>query len=122
LGMTRDQLDDQNGALAAFNESVRLAPDYAKPRWQRGNLLFRLGRHEEAFLDLQRAVGSDPSFLPGLIDLSWGASNHDPVVTEKLLGTQNDGGHLALAFFFAKQGQPKYALSQFAQVKSAREE
>jgi Flp pilus assembly protein TadD len=37
LGLTRDQLEDTAGALAAFNESVRLAPYYSKPRWQSGN-------------------------------------------------------------------------------------
>ncbi|HEV2834616.1 MAG TPA: hypothetical protein VGW58_04815, partial [Pyrinomonadaceae bacterium] len=49
LGDTRDELGDNEGALAAMNEAVRWAPYYAKPRWQRGNLLLRMGRYDEAF-------------------------------------------------------------------------
>ena len=47
LGRARDRADDQQGALAAFSEAVRLAPYYAQPRWQRGNVLFRMGQRED---------------------------------------------------------------------------
>lgn len=122
LGMTRDQLDDTNGALLAFNESVRLAPFYSKPRWQRGNLLFRIGRYDEAFVDLRRAASSSPELLPGLIDLAWGASNHDPLVTEQLLDNQSGTAHLALAFFFANHGRPENAVSQLDLAKNVPSE
>lgn len=36
LGMLRDEMGDASGAVIAFNESIRLAPYYALPRWQRG--------------------------------------------------------------------------------------
>ena len=112
LGMTRDQLEDTAGALSAFNESVRLAPYYSKPRWQRGNLLFRMGRYDEAFADLRNAGASNPGLLPALTDLAWGASGHDADLTEQILQIQS-GGHLALAIFFANHGRPENALAQF---------
>src|SRR6266446_5512787 len=68
LGMTRDQLGDREGAERALRESVRLAPYYARPGWQFGNLLFRLGRANEAFAELRRAAKSDPTLLPATID------------------------------------------------------
>lgn len=122
LGMTRDELADTSGALAAFNESVRLAPHYWKPRWQRGNVLFRMGRYEEAFADLRNAANSSPGLLPGLFDLAWGVSGHDANVTEQIAQNQSDNGRLALAFFFANHGQSENALLQFKLVKNVTEE
>lgn len=113
LGMTRDQLGDQAGALFCFNESVRLAPYYALPRWQRGNLLFRKGSYDEAFVDLRRAAASNPDFLPSLIYLAWGVSGNDAQVTEELVKVQSDKGHYALALFFARHRKPDAAVSQF---------
>jgi hypothetical protein len=113
LGMTRDQLGDAAGGLAAFNESVRLAPYYSQPRWQRGNLLFRMGRYEEAFADLRKAATSNPDLVPSFVDLAWGASRHDPVVTEQVFQPTSDSAHLALARFFATHGKPAEAVAQF---------
>jgi hypothetical protein len=122
LGMTRDELHDADGALTALNESVRLAPYYSKPRYQRGNLLFRMGRYDEAFADLRNAADRDPGVLPGLIDLAWGASGHDPVLTEQIVQSQGGGEHLALAFFFANRGRPDNALAQFGLAKNVTDE
>jgi hypothetical protein len=122
LGMTRDQLEDPAGALTAFNESVLLAPYYSKPRWQRGNLLFRMGRYDEALVDLRSAAASNPGLLPSLIDLAWGASGHDPNLTEQLMQVQGSDGHLALASFFANHDRPQHALQQFGQAKNVKAE
>jgi len=43
------------------------------------------------------AADSDPGVLPGLIDLAWGASGHDPVLTEQIVQSQSGSEHLALA-------------------------
>ena len=122
LGMTRDQLEDPDGALLALNEAVRMAPYYSEPRWQRGNLLFRMSRYDEAFADLRGAAGSNPGLLPNLIDLAWGASGHDPGLTEQIVQAQTSGGHLGLALFFANHGQPAKALASFALAKNVSDE
>jgi tetratricopeptide (TPR) repeat protein len=57
LGFAYDQSGDQPSALAAFSEAARLAPYYAGPRWQLGNLLFRMGQREQAFAELRRRRG-----------------------------------------------------------------
>jgi hypothetical protein len=113
LGMTRDQLGDTAGALSAFNESVRLAPYYSQPHWQRGNLLFRVGRYDEAFVDLRNAATSNPDLVPNFIDLAWGASRRDAAVTEQLFQPRTDSAHLALARFFATHGEPDEAVAHF---------
>jgi tetratricopeptide (TPR) repeat protein len=111
LGMTRDQLGDPAGALVCLNESVRLAPYYARPRWQRGNVLFRLGHYDDAFDDLRQAATSNPDFLPNLIDLAWGASRNDPKLTEQILQLHNSKEKVALSQFFALHGKADDALT-----------
>ena len=113
LGMTRDRLNDTGGALSAFNESVRLAPYYSQPRWQRGNLLFRIGRYDEAFADLRNAVTSNPALFPNFIDLAWGASGGDAKLAEQIVQPQSNSAHLAMARFFAAHGKPDEAVAHF---------
>ena len=113
LGLTRDELGDPAGALFCLNESVRLAPYYAQPRWQRGNLFFRMGRYDEAFADLRQAATSNPDLLPNFIDLAWGASRKDAQVTEQLVQVQSEKAHFALALFFAQHGKADEALAHF---------
>lgn len=113
LGMTREQLGDQNGALFALNEAVRLAPYYAQPRWQRGNFLYRKGDYDQAFADLRQAAASNPDFLPALIDLAWGTARKDARVTEQILQIQTNKGQFDLALFFAQHGKPDEAVAHF---------
>ncbi len=113
LGNARDQTDDEKGALAALAESVRLAPFYAQPRWQFGNVLFRAGQFDEGFGEMRRAALSDPTFLPNMIDLAWGASNKDPAATERLVQADNKHWRVALAHFFARKGQAAIALNLY---------
>ena len=113
LGRARDQADDQQGALEAFTEAARFAPYYAQPHWQLGNVLFRMGRREEAFAELRRAAQSDMTLLPAAIDLAWAAYDGDPRAIERAFQPQNAQWHLALARFFARHGKPLEALEQF---------
>jgi len=114
LGMIRDELDDTSGALIAFNESVRLAPYYALPRWQRGNFLLREGRLEEGFADLRYAAANDPDYIPTLIDLSWGISKGDQKVAEEYAQITTSDMRLAFAEFLARRGKGREAAEQFA--------
>src|SRR5207244_467924 len=119
LGVTRDLNDDQQCALTALRESVSLAPFYAKPRWQIGNLLLRMGQTEEAFKHLRLASETDPSLVPNVIDLAWGISQNDPAKTVTLVQPQSDGAHMSLAIFLAAQKQAGAAIEQFRAAKSA---
>lgn len=112
LGVLRDELH-HTGALAAFNEAVRLAPYYGHPKWQRGNYLLRSGRYDEAFEDLRIAAESNQSLVPSLIDLAWGVSRESPQQTERWAGINNDGKRVAFARFLASHGKASAALDQF---------
>jgi tetratricopeptide (TPR) repeat protein len=105
LGATREELGETEAALAAFDQAVRYAPNYAETHWQRGNLLLRIGRHDEAFADLRAAARSNPKFLPNVIDLAWGITGGVASATEKLLQIDNDADRLAFAHFLATKGE-----------------
>lgn len=113
LGVTRDAAQDQEGALRALRQSALLAPSYAKPNWQLGNLLLRMGQIDQAFVELRKAARSDPSTLPVIIDLAWGLSQHDPQKATALLQPETDSTRLALALFYAKHNQGAAAAQQF---------
>lgn len=112
LANTREDLDDTTGALAGLNEAVRWAPYYAHTHWQRGNLLLRMNRTNEAFADLRQAATANQKYLPNLIDLAWGISKGDLKTTEDLIKISNDTERLALIRYLAGKGKGKETLDQ----------
>jgi tetratricopeptide (TPR) repeat protein len=112
LGNTREDLGDTNGALAALDQAVRWAPYYAHTHWQRGNLLLRMNRSNEAFADLRQAAAANQKYLPNLIDLAWGISKGDLKSTETLAEIDNDNKRLAFIRYLAGNGKGKEALDQ----------
>lgn len=113
LGLIRDQMGDTAGALAAFDEAVKRAPFYAMPRWQRGNLLLRLGQYEAAFKDLNLAADSNPELVPNFVDLAWNLSHGDPKVVKEMVQVDSQAAHKAMARFFASHDRPQEALVEF---------
>jgi tetratricopeptide (TPR) repeat protein len=112
LGLLRDQAGDKTGAVAAFDESIRRAPFYSQPRWNRGNVLLRSGQYEAAFLDLSQAAQSNPDLIPILIDLAWGISRGDVKLTEQLAQINGDKMRTAFAKLLARRGKGQEAIAQ----------
>lgn len=112
LGLLRDQTGDVAGALAAFDEAVKRAPFYSRPRWNRGNVLLRKGDYEAAFNDLSLAAQSNPELIPSLLDLAWSVSRGDVKLTEQLAQINGDRMRIAFARFLARQGRAKDAIKQ----------
>src|SRR5689334_9568443 len=99
LGNTREELGDTVGSLAALDQAVRWAPYYAHTHWQRGNLLLRMNRRDEAFADLRQAATTNRKYLPNLIDLAWGISKGDLKTTQSLINVNDDTQRLALIHY-----------------------
>ena len=112
LGLTLDQLGDQQGALEAFNESIRLAPSFTQPRWQLGSLLYRQGKYEQAFSELRAGAKSNRPFFLTLMDLAWAATGGDVVEMERLVDPQDSTSHLSLANYLAKHEKGASAVRQ----------
>ena len=114
LGGARERAGDQAGAVAAYRQAARLAPYYAQPRWELGNLLFRMGRREEAYTELRRAVASDPTRLPALMDFIWVVTGGDAAAVEQAVRPETNEARLALARFFARRQKTDAALALFS--------
>jgi len=112
LGNTREELGDTETALAALDQAVRWAPYYAHTHWQRGNLLLRMGRLNDAFNDLRSAALANPRYAPNLIDLAWGISRNDLKTTEALLDIKDDKARIALIRFLARNGKGKEVVDE----------
>src|SRR5215216_2772844 len=112
LGNTREELGDTEGALAALDQAVRSAPYYAHTRWQRGNLLLRMGRANDAFTDLRSAAVANPRYAQNLIDLAWGISRNDLKTTKALLDIKNDNERLALIRYLARNGKGREVIDE----------
>jgi Tfp pilus assembly protein PilF len=113
LGVTRDQNYDQAGALRAFQQAVALAPSYAQPHWQLGNLLLRMGQTDLAFAELRQSAQSNPSLWPNVYDLAWSVYWRDANAVGRVLAPGTDTARMALALFFARRNQAEAALGQF---------
>lgn len=118
LGRACDQIDDIEGARRAFEKAVSLAPHYAQPRWQLGNLLFRTGERDEAFAELRRAATSDPLLFPALADLAWVAYDAQADAVLHATQPQTDRERLALARFFVAHQETAAAINLFRSIDS----
>jgi hypothetical protein len=116
LGGTCEEAGDNQGALAAYQHAIQCAPFYAQPRWLFGNLLLRMGRTEEAFTEMRRAAESDPTLLPGLIDLTWGVFKGDAAAVRSAIQPRSTDSRLMLAKTFAKRGKPAEAVALFREA------
>ncbi|HVQ37913.1 MAG TPA: tetratricopeptide repeat protein, partial [Pyrinomonadaceae bacterium] len=122
LGLLRDQLGDTRGALAAFDEAVKRAPYYARPYWQRGNVLLRAGQYEEAFKDLGQAAQSDPELMPKLINLAWALSKGNANLTEQWAQIKTNSARITFVTFLANQGRNSEAIAHFRAVEAFPED
>jgi tetratricopeptide (TPR) repeat protein len=122
LGLVREDGGDLPGALAAFQEGVRLAPFYAEPRWALGGALLRAGERERAFEEFSRAVASDPAFMPKALELLWEASGFDAGAMARAISPQSAAARTALAHFFVERGAATAAAALLRQAGNANEE
>src|SRR5215831_159796 len=116
LGETLDQIGDSKGAEAAMRESVRLAPSFAQPRWQLGNLLYAQERYDEAFEQLRRAARANPNLRRGLFQLAWVSAQGNVQTFLSSLQVTDRQDHFEAARFLAIQGKGADAVAQARQA------
>lgn len=116
LGLVREAGGDSPGALAAFQEGVRLAPFYAEPRWVLGGALLRAGERERAFEEFSRAVASDPKVPPQALELLWEASGGDAGEMARAISPRSAASRVALARFFVDRGSTTAAAALIRQA------
>ena len=121
LARARELNGEMDRALAAARRAVPLAPFYAQPHWQLGNLLVRAGQRDEGFKELSLAGASDPTLLPGIIDLAWQLSKGDVQFVKRSIQPQSPDTRKALAEYFQKHGEVAEAIAMFSAAGSGTE-
>jgi len=122
LGYARNRQGDLQGAQAAYQEGVRLAPFYGQPRWYLGRLLLRAGRSEEAFVQLRRAVNSDPKLFNSTVELAWTELKGDGEALWRALRPESSAARFELASFLVQQGNVETAMRIFRETEIGAEE
>jgi len=109
LGKARERSGNANGAELALREAKRLAPNYSEVQWAFGNILLRQGKTDEAFVEIRKAVDSDPKFASPAANTMWQIYDGDVAKIRKTIGDSNHVNS-ALAIFLLKQGNISEAL------------
>jgi tetratricopeptide (TPR) repeat protein len=122
LAHARELNSDLSGAVVAASEAVRLAPFYAEPHWQLGNILARAGRQAEGFSELRLAGASNPALLPAITDLAWQLSHGNAETVTKAIQPNTPEAYLALAEYLKKRGLWKETVALFRSAGSFTEE
>jgi hypothetical protein len=105
---------DTEAAINSGTVAVSLAPYYAQPHWQLGNILVRAGRTDEGFNELRLAGASDPALLTSIIDLAWQLSGGNVDYVVQAIQPRAPDAYKALAAYFIKQGRAEAATKMFA--------
>jgi tetratricopeptide (TPR) repeat protein len=110
LARARELSGETEGAVAAARQAVPLAPYYAQPHWQLGNILLRAGYREEGFKELRLAGLSNPTLMPGVIDLAWRLSDGKPQFVEQAVQPKTPEAYQALGQYLRHLGDLEAAL------------
>ena len=113
LARGQELAGDRTAAIDTATVAVTLAPFYAQPHWQLGNILVRAGRSEEGFSELRLAAASDPQLLPGIIDLAWTLSGGDVKYVTVVLAPDTPQAYKAFAEYYRKRGLHDEAVKWF---------
>lgn len=60
-GLAHEMLSDWDAAIESYKKAAQIAPEDPFPPWQRGTLLLRLNRQEEAVQEFLAVIANDPN-------------------------------------------------------------
>jgi hypothetical protein len=112
---------DTAAAIAAARQAVPLAPYYSEPHYQLGNILLRAGQRDEAFKELRLAGGSNPTLMPGIIDLAWRVSGGDVQFVTRAMAPGTPQAYQELGQYFRQRKEVGAAIAMYAAAGSAAE-
>ena len=110
LARVQELRGDTAAAITAARRAVPLAPYYAQPHWQLGNILLRAGQKDEGFKELRLAATSNPTLLPTVIDLAWRLSNGNPQLIQRAIQPETPETYQAVGQYMRHFGDLDAAL------------
>lgn len=112
---------DTTAAIAAAKQAVPLAPDYAEPHFQLGNILLRAGQTDEAFKELRLAGASNPTLMLGVIDLAWSVFRGNVQFVVNAIEPTTPAGYQLLAQYFGQRNEVDAAIAMYSAAGSEAE-
>jgi tetratricopeptide (TPR) repeat protein len=122
LARARELNGDPAGAISAARQAVPLAPYYGEPHYQLGNILLRAGQREEAFKELRLAGASNPTLLPGIIDLAWRVSSGNIEFVTRAIAPESPSTYQALGQYFRQREAVGAAIAMYAAAGNAADD
>jgi len=112
---------DSSSAIAAAKQAIPLAPDYAEPHYQLGNILLRAGQTDEAFKELRIAGTSNPTLMLGVIDLAWSVYRGNVQSVTNAIKPTTPAGFQMLAQYFGQRNEVDAAIAMYSAAGSEAE-
>jgi tetratricopeptide (TPR) repeat protein len=109
LARSREQASDLQGSEAAFQQAIKLAPNYSYPNWQLGSFYLRQERNDEAFKAFKKATDGNSSFREQIFNTAWEVFDKDATKLESIVSDKPDA-KVALSIFYAKKDKPEDCL------------
>lgn len=91
-------------AEKAYQEALRLAPNYLEVHWRLANNLVRQGKVNESLEHFRQATSRNLTLLPNAYDLIWNVSNGNLEAIRNITGTLPKA-QLTLAQFLVRQAK-----------------
>lgn len=117
LGKARSQSGDLDGANAALERALELAPNNAAVQWAAGNSLVRNGKAEEGFGLIARAAAADAVYARNAAAMALQFYDGNAERARSLLG-DNESVNAGLAAAFADAGRPEDAFDAWSRLKA----
>lgn len=122
LARGQELAGDTAAAINSGRAAVNLAPSYAQPHWQLGNILVRAGRADGGFSELRLAGASNPRLLPGMVDLAWQLSDSQIEYVLQVIQPRTPDAYKALAAYFKKHDHWEEAVRMFQAAGNATDQ
>jgi len=110
IGMAVERRGDREGALALFNEAVKLSPENALVRYRRAKLLISMKRYEAAVKDLEYLRDSSPEESNVIFQLAR---------AYRLIGDEVKSAHMLAA---ARDVSPKNVIKLQKLIETVKDE
>ena len=95
---------DSEAAINSARTAANLAPAYAQPHWQLGNLLVRAGRTDEGFAELRLPPHDAALYLRSSIS-AWQMEKGDVESVKRAIAPQTPSAYVALGEYLKKRGK-----------------
>jgi tetratricopeptide (TPR) repeat protein len=115
LATIQEAEGDRAAAEQSTQEALALAPNYTEVHWRLANLLLREGKLTKSIAEFRAANSSNPSLLPGTLDLLWRVSGGN-IAPVQAVTPRDPKAQLLLAQFLLTQSRASDAITLFSGI------